>query len=188
MGCHALLQSIFLTQGSNLGFLHCRQILYHLSHKGNPKEWCRHVKRILKPTSKSFPLLNSPWGIQIYSIFMIHRSHICKSAYMLKFPCNAKINTNDNFSHSQKNKGTHKKFDLSDIRIPSWAQTSWHTIYLLQLLHYKKVSFSQSTQCHVFHNYCFFLFSLLFKKTPSTVLVCTLMVLGAIRRWNALRR
>ena len=23
-------------QGLNLGFLHCRQILYHLSHQGNP--------------------------------------------------------------------------------------------------------------------------------------------------------
>ena len=29
MGSHSLLQGIFLTQGSNLGLLHCRQILYH---------------------------------------------------------------------------------------------------------------------------------------------------------------
>ena len=28
-GSHFLLQGIFLTQGSNLGLLHCRQILYH---------------------------------------------------------------------------------------------------------------------------------------------------------------
>ena len=28
---HFLLQGIFLTQGSNLGLLHCRQMLYHLS-------------------------------------------------------------------------------------------------------------------------------------------------------------
>ena len=27
VGCHALLQGIFLTQGSNWGLLHCRQIL-----------------------------------------------------------------------------------------------------------------------------------------------------------------
>ena len=27
-GCHSLLQGIFPTQGSNLGLLHCRQILY----------------------------------------------------------------------------------------------------------------------------------------------------------------
>ena len=29
LGCHALLQGIFPTQGSNLGLLHCQQILYH---------------------------------------------------------------------------------------------------------------------------------------------------------------
>ena len=29
VGCHALLQGIFLTQGSNLSLLHCRWILYH---------------------------------------------------------------------------------------------------------------------------------------------------------------
>ena len=28
------LQGIFPTQGSNLGLLHCRQILYHLSYQG----------------------------------------------------------------------------------------------------------------------------------------------------------
>ena len=35
-GCHSLLQGIFLTQGLNLGLLHCRQILYHLSHQWSP--------------------------------------------------------------------------------------------------------------------------------------------------------
>ena len=32
----SLLQGIFPIQGSNAGLLHCRQILYQLSHKGNP--------------------------------------------------------------------------------------------------------------------------------------------------------
>ena len=32
----SLLQGIFLTQGSNSGLLHCRQILYHLNHQGSP--------------------------------------------------------------------------------------------------------------------------------------------------------
>ena len=31
----SLLQGIFSTQGSNPGLLHCRQILYQLSHKGS---------------------------------------------------------------------------------------------------------------------------------------------------------
>ena len=38
-GCHFLLQEIFLTQGSNLGFLHCRQTLYRLSHQGSQHCW-----------------------------------------------------------------------------------------------------------------------------------------------------
>ena len=35
-GCHSLLQGIFPTQGLNPGLLHCRQILYCLSHQGSP--------------------------------------------------------------------------------------------------------------------------------------------------------
>ena len=37
VGCHALPQGIFPTQGSNPGLPHCRQILYHLSHQESPK-------------------------------------------------------------------------------------------------------------------------------------------------------
>ena len=39
VGSLSLLQGIFPTQGSNPGFLHCRQILYQLSHKGNYNCW-----------------------------------------------------------------------------------------------------------------------------------------------------
>ena len=34
---YSLLQGIFSTQGSNPNLLHCRQILYHLSHQGSPR-------------------------------------------------------------------------------------------------------------------------------------------------------
>ena len=40
VGCHAFLQGIFLTQGSNLGLMHCRKILYHLSHQSYPEIFC----------------------------------------------------------------------------------------------------------------------------------------------------
>ena len=46
VGCHALLQGIFPTQGLNPGLPHCRQILYHLSHQGSP--------RFLKMNSKQW--------------------------------------------------------------------------------------------------------------------------------------
>ena len=41
VGSLSLLQRIFPTQRSNPGLPHCRQILYQLSHKGNPRilEW-----------------------------------------------------------------------------------------------------------------------------------------------------
>ena len=41
VGTHSLLQGIFPTQGSNPSLLHCRQILYQLSHKESPRilEW-----------------------------------------------------------------------------------------------------------------------------------------------------
>ena len=34
--CHSFLSGIFPAQGLNLGLLHCRQILYCLSHQGSP--------------------------------------------------------------------------------------------------------------------------------------------------------
>ena len=39
VGSHSLLQGIFLTQGSKLGLLHCKRILYHLSHQGIIPSW-----------------------------------------------------------------------------------------------------------------------------------------------------
>ena len=48
LGCHALLQGIFPTQGSNPGLPHCRWILYHLSHQGSPRilEWVAYTRLI----------------------------------------------------------------------------------------------------------------------------------------------
>ena len=36
VGCHALHQGIFPTQGSHPGLPHCRWILYHFSYQGSP--------------------------------------------------------------------------------------------------------------------------------------------------------
>ena len=49
----SLLQGIFPTQGSNPGLLHCRWILYQLSHKGSPGilEWVAYPF----PSGSSWP-------------------------------------------------------------------------------------------------------------------------------------
>ena len=45
VGSLSLLQRIFPTQQSNPGLLHCRWILYQLSHKGSPRilEWVAYL-------------------------------------------------------------------------------------------------------------------------------------------------
>ena len=58
VGCHALLQGIFPTQGSNPGLPHCRRILYHLSHQGSPwiLEWVAYpFSWGIFPTQESNP-------------------------------------------------------------------------------------------------------------------------------------
>ena len=54
VGCYSFLQRIFLTQGLNLGLLHCRQILYHLSHQGSPSKPNQLLNKLLN-------ILISPW-------------------------------------------------------------------------------------------------------------------------------
>ena len=51
VGSLSLLQGIFPTQGLNPGLLHCRQILYQLSHKGSPRmlEWVAYPSPVDLP-------------------------------------------------------------------------------------------------------------------------------------------
>ena len=47
VGCHIFLQGIFPTQGAKLCLLHCRWILYSLSHQGNSKgNWTNPPNRL----------------------------------------------------------------------------------------------------------------------------------------------
>ena len=49
VGCYSFHYGIFLTQGSNPGLPHCRQILYHLSHQGHKWRGTREkVNRMLE--------------------------------------------------------------------------------------------------------------------------------------------
>ena len=59
VGCHALLQGIFPTQGSSPGLPHCGWILYQLSHRGSPK--------ILKWVAYPFSSGSSQPGIELGS-------------------------------------------------------------------------------------------------------------------------
>ena len=62
VGCHFLLQAIFATQGLNLGLLHYRQILYHLSHKGTQVQSLDWEDRLEKGMATHSSILS--WRIQ----------------------------------------------------------------------------------------------------------------------------
>ena len=57
VGSRSILQGVILTQGSNLGLLHCRQIIYHLSHQGSPSKCYSYPQyHIMKVYSHCFTL------------------------------------------------------------------------------------------------------------------------------------
>ena len=80
-GIHSLLQGIFPTWGSNSDLLHCRQILYQLSHQGGlrrqesppfsdnlPLQWCQTYNRHPQNTQRL-----TIWmiGVQIYKFYFL---------------------------------------------------------------------------------------------------------------------
>ena len=63
VGCHFLLQGVFSTQDSNLGLLHCRQILYWWTMKRKGKWSLSVVSNSLWPHGHSLP------GSPVHGIF-----------------------------------------------------------------------------------------------------------------------
>ena len=91
MGCHALLQGIFPTQGSNPGLRHCRQSLGPPSHQGRElfiKIWlkCRFLQEAppLAPETSSGPLASSvvwpSWHLSPRYLHSVLR-HLVKSLF-----------------------------------------------------------------------------------------------------------
>ena len=72
VGSHFLLQGILQTQEGKPGLLHCRQILYRLSHQRSPKPWTL-VRSMILASSKTTRCLD------LCTIFSIHyKGHLGK--------------------------------------------------------------------------------------------------------------
>ena len=67
---YSVLQGIFLTQESNLGLLHCRWILYHLSHQGILYERLRNNNKYFDMIGHS--LTRIAYSVFIFQYFLIH--------------------------------------------------------------------------------------------------------------------
>ena len=62
VGCHFLLQGIFLTQGSNLRLLHCQVDSLPLSYLGSPNNQVRNWASLVALTIKNPPALAGDLG------------------------------------------------------------------------------------------------------------------------------
>ena len=92
VGCHFLLQGIFLTQGSNLGLLHCR-ILYQQSYQGSPQssiQSLNHVWFFVTPWTAagqaSLSITNSQSLLKLISIESVMPSNhliLCRPRLLL---------------------------------------------------------------------------------------------------------
>ena len=72
VGSCSLLKGIFPTQGSNLGLLHCRRILYCLNHQGNPgKDTEYGIGILLSDLGMCICGRRHPWGRTDYSGVML---------------------------------------------------------------------------------------------------------------------
>ena len=92
VGCHFLLQGSFLTRGLILGFLHCRGILYHLSHQESQCLIIINCEFLLAvfPSSFAENVLYVYMGyISVTCFFLFPLSyHSYHSHGRLPFPCN----------------------------------------------------------------------------------------------------
>ena len=73
VGCYSLLQGIFLTQVSNPGLLHCRRILYQLSHRGNSVQFIC----VFSP-----PLLIIFCVCQVQTVSVLSCAHLCMKCFL----------------------------------------------------------------------------------------------------------
>ena len=83
MGCHSLHQGILPTQGSNLGLLHCKQILYHLSHQGRRSKDTKQLGKCeFKITHSGTEADTSPYQKVSYTVI---------SQYLQELLCHAQL-------------------------------------------------------------------------------------------------
>ena len=73
VGCHFLLQRIFLTQGLNPGLPHCRQTLYHLSGHGNGN--------LIQYSCLGNPIDRGAWWATDHGISRVGHNWVCTHAH-----------------------------------------------------------------------------------------------------------
>ena len=86
VGCHALFQGIFPTQGLNPGLPHHRQIIYHLSYQASPRilDWVSLLQRIFLTQELDWGLLHCRWILSCLNRQLSRKPPRAKSHITLK--------------------------------------------------------------------------------------------------------
>ena len=112
MDCHFLLQGIFPTQGSKLGFPHCRQMLYCLSHQGSP---------FLFP----FPSNSTPDHFHKGENYVL--KYICVYTYIYTYYIYTHIHTHTQNPKTSLLKTPEQSFMSLEV---TWPSKAWHDLTL----------------------------------------------------------
>ena len=121
VGCHSPLQGIFLIQWSNLSLLHCRQILYHLSHLA----WvCKAVYLLQHQLSWQMIGNNLTFRLGEGRVSTVWYSHIMRLKAI-------KSNELDSCSHVGKSQDHHMEWEVSCRK--HWRMVKWNILPLMQI-------------------------------------------------------
>ena len=84
VACSALRQGIFPTQGLNPGLLHCRQILYHLSHQGSPT-FSLHLSKNYLGAIFSCSITNLNHSLDLFVLYVFAWNIFVQNSYLCYF-------------------------------------------------------------------------------------------------------
>ena len=128
VGCHAVLQSFFPTQGSNPGLLHCSQIVYYLNHQGRHRitEGKMPVRCLVSGTQKQ-SIIGTVLKLRVLNVFSniwMNILEVGKDPKTLPGPVSVPERKLLHFSKKRKN--FHSLYEiLSSLGLPltTWTQS-----------------------------------------------------------------
>ena len=143
-GSPSLLQRIFLTQGSNLDVLHCRQIIYHLSHQGSPPTGNQELT-VLETLYWETSILLQKWLNDIGNWAWASFNHY---QWMESQPLKKKDKENGKLTLGEFNNQIHQIF------IDSWETGNGHEFQYETNNHPQYESYPSSIHKHFFFFFC----------------------------------
>ena len=134
VGSHFLLQGIFLTQGSNLGLLHCRHILYHLSVQFSSVHSLSRVRLFATPSTRarqaSLSITDSRSSLRLMSIVsMMPSNHLifCCPRLLLPsiLPASGSFQMSQLFASGGQSIGVSASTSVLPMNTQDWFPLEW---------------------------------------------------------------